>query len=181
MDQNKRLWEVCAEFHGHECGGLTIGFKAALYVMETMGLKRTENGCVDPCEDLVCVAENTSCSVDGIRAGLNCTENRGTLSFHITGEQAFTVFNRRTREAMRIVLKARPEGITREQSFAYYQEMEPVEMFDRQPVDIKLPETTWDEESYVCDRCGETGGANWFRFVDGKPLCLDCFAELEEQ
>lgn len=180
MERNKHLWEKCAEFHGHECGGLTIGYKAALYVMEAMGLKRGEDGCVDPGEDLACVAENTSCSVDGIRVGLNCTENGGTLSFHMTGEQAFTIFNRRTREAMRIVLKARPEGITREQSFAYYQSMDPGEMFDCQPVDIKLPEAIQSDETYVCSVCGETGGANWFRFVGGKPLCLDCFAEQEE-
>ena len=31
MDENKVLWKKCVEFHGHECGGLTIGYKAALY------------------------------------------------------------------------------------------------------------------------------------------------------
>ena len=31
MDENKELWEKCAAFHGHVCGGLTIGYKAALY------------------------------------------------------------------------------------------------------------------------------------------------------
>ena len=24
-------WKKCVEFHGHECGGLAIGYKAALY------------------------------------------------------------------------------------------------------------------------------------------------------
>ena len=28
MDENKALWKKCVEFHGHECGGLTIGYKA---------------------------------------------------------------------------------------------------------------------------------------------------------
>ena len=27
MDENKVLWKKCVEFHGHECGGLTIGYK----------------------------------------------------------------------------------------------------------------------------------------------------------
>ena len=31
MDENKELWNKCAAFHGHVCGGLTIGYKAALY------------------------------------------------------------------------------------------------------------------------------------------------------
>ena len=25
-------WETCVQFHGHACGGLTIGYKAACYV-----------------------------------------------------------------------------------------------------------------------------------------------------
>lgn len=38
-----RLWEKCVAFHGHECGGLTIGFQAALYAIELLGLKPEEN------------------------------------------------------------------------------------------------------------------------------------------
>ena len=29
----KTIWEKCVAFHGHECGGLTIGYKAALYAI----------------------------------------------------------------------------------------------------------------------------------------------------
>ena len=28
---NKELWEKCVEFHGHECPGLAIGYKARLF------------------------------------------------------------------------------------------------------------------------------------------------------
>ena len=177
---NNRLWEKCAEAHGHECGGLTIGFKAALYIVEIMGLKQDEDGCVCGDEELICVAENQACSVDAIRVVLGCTEKRGNLIFNLTGEQAYTVCNRRTREAVRIVLCDRPEGITREQSFAYYQSREPREMFERQTVHFTMPEIAGKSETYTCSVCGESAAANWFRFVDGKPLCLDCFAEREE-
>lgn len=176
----KRLWEKCAEFHGHECGGLTIGYKAALYVIELMGLAQDEDGCVTAPEELVCVAENKACSVDAIRVVLGCTEEKGNLIFHLTDSQVYTVFNRRTREAVRIVLKERPAGITREQSFAYYQSMEPQEMFERQPVSFSMPESADNNVFYTCSVCGESAAASWFRFVDGKPLCLDCFAEREE-
>ena len=175
---NHRLWEKCAERHGHECGGLTIGYKAALYVMELMGLQRSEDGCA--IADLVCVAENQACSVDAIRVALGCTEERGNLVFHLTGEQSYTFFNRTTREAVRIVLKDRPEGITREQSFAYYQSREPREMFERQSVNYAMPEIAGEKESYTCSVCGESAAASWFRFVDGKPLCMDCYAERED-
>ncbi len=36
-EEKKELWEQCAKFHGHVCGGLTIGYKAALYAMELFG------------------------------------------------------------------------------------------------------------------------------------------------
>ena len=38
MDE-KELWEKCAAFHGHECGGLTIGYKASLYAIRLLGLE----------------------------------------------------------------------------------------------------------------------------------------------
>lgn len=37
MDK-KELWEKCVAFHGHECGGLTIGYKAALYAADLLEL-----------------------------------------------------------------------------------------------------------------------------------------------
>ena len=180
MDTKKLLWEKCAEFHGHECGGLTIGYKAALYVLELMKLRLDANGCISRDEEIVCVAENEACSVDAIRVILDCRAEKGNLFFHLTGEQAYTVFNRKTRESIRIVLKSRPEGLTREASFAYYQSKEPAELFDVTPVKLALPESAKPNESFVCSCCGETAGSNWIRFVDGKPLCLDCFAEQEE-
>ena len=181
MDIKKTLWEKCAEFHGHECGGLTIGYKAALYIVELMNLHLNENGCISADEELVCVSENDACSVDAIRVILGCREEKGTLIFHLTGKQVYTVFNRKTRESIRIVLKNRPEGLTREGSFEYYQSKEPREIFDVTPVKIVMPESAKLHESYVCSCCGETAGANWIRFVDGKPMCLDCIAEQEEE
>ena len=180
MDKNQILWEKCAEFHGHECGGLTIGYKAALYAAELLCLRRGEDGCVMPTEDLLCVAENKTCSVDAIRVALGCREERGNLVFHMTDTQAFTVFDRARRQAVRLVLLPPPEGLTRETSFAYYQSREPRELFRQQPVRYDLPESAREQRTCVCEVCGESGSADWFRFVDGKALCLDCFAEREE-
>ena len=49
MKQMKN-WEDCVAFHGHSCGGLTIGYKAALYAMELLelvGLSRKKNNRLD--------------------------------------------------------------------------------------------------------------------------------------
>ena len=75
---------------------------------------------------------------------------------------------------MRLVLRDRPEGMTREESFAYYQAQEPADLFDVKPATIALPEKAKLFDSYRCACCGETTGANWIRLVDGQTLCLDC-------
>ena len=36
---NKKIWETCVAFHGHECGGLTIGYQAALYAVRAAGTR----------------------------------------------------------------------------------------------------------------------------------------------
>jgi len=178
MDMNATLWEACAAFHGHECGGLTLGYKAALYAVERLHLRRDESGCVSPEEDILCVAENNACSVDAIRVILGCREERGNLLFHLTGQQAYTVIDRRARQAIRIALTDRPEGLTREGSFAYYQSKAPSQLFEAVPVKLDLPPDP--RRTFVCSRCGETAGGDWVRFVNGEPLCLDCIAEQEE-
>ena len=57
MDENKVLWEKCAAFHGHVCGGLTIGYKAALYAIELLDLSFSED------EQVVCITENDACCI----------------------------------------------------------------------------------------------------------------------
>ena len=57
-DENKELWKKCAAFHGHVCGGLTIGYKAALYAMELLEMEFSED------EQIVCIAENDACGVE---------------------------------------------------------------------------------------------------------------------
>ena len=46
MEKNineKELWKKAAAFHGHVCGGLTIGYKAALYAIELLDLTFSED------------------------------------------------------------------------------------------------------------------------------------------
>ena len=167
-------WKDCAQFHGHECGGLTIGYKASLLAIELLKLEFSDD------EQVVCIAENDACGLDAIQVMLGCSIGKGNLLFHMRGKSAYSFYNRKTGESVRLVLKPTPAGMTREQSFAYYQSKAPGELFDRQTVNVVLPENGRSSETYVCAICGETGGANWFRFVDGKPLCLDCIAEQED-
>ena len=136
-----KTWQDCVAFHGHECGGLTIGYKASLYAIELLNLEFSDD------EQVVCIA----------------------------GKQAFSFYNRKTGKSVRLVLKPKPEGMTREESFAYYQACKPAQMFDVKEATICLPEKARLFDSYTCNCCGETTGANWVRLVGDQTLCLDCY------
>ncbi len=178
MDENKELWQKCKEFHGHECGGLTIGYKAALYAIELLGLKLGGGGnagCLSSDEEIVCISENDACGCDAIQVIMGCSIGKGNLLFHMRGKQAFSFYNRLDNRSVRLVLKPRPEGMTREESFNYYQQLQPCEMFEVKEVRQALPIRAKMFDSYVCDCCGETTGANWIRLSGAKKLCLDCY------
>ena len=115
-EEKKALWEQCVEFHGHVCGGLTIGYKASLYAMELLRLNFSQD------EEVVCIAENDACGVDAVQVVLGCSVGKGNLLFHIRGKQAFSFFNRKTGKSVRLVLKDRPAFASKEESFAYLQE-----------------------------------------------------------
>lgn len=97
-------WETCVQFHGHACGGLTIGYKAACYAAELLELSFSGD------EQVVCIAENDACGVDAIQALLGCSIGKGNLLFHMRGKQAFSFYNRATGKSVRLVLRPRPEG-----------------------------------------------------------------------
>ena len=164
-----KTWNDCVAFHGHECGGLTIGYKASLYAIGLLNLEFSDD------EQVVCIAENDACGVDGIQVMLGCRIGKGNLLFHMRGKSAYSFYNRKTGKSVRLVLKPKPEGMTREASFAYYQACKPEEMFDVKETTIQLPEKARLFDSYACDCCGETTGANWIRLAGGKKLCLDCY------
>ena len=168
-----KTWEDCAAFHGHVCGGLTIGYKAALYAAELLDLTFSKD------EKVVCISENDACGVDAIQVMLGCSVGKGNLLFHMRGKQAFYFYNRATGKSVRLVLKPRPKEMTREESFQYYQSCEPMDMFDVKETTITLPEKARLFDSYVCDCCGESTGANWIRLAGEKKLCMDCYQEYD--
>ena len=174
MDENKELWQRAAAFHGHVCGGLTIGYKASLYAIELLGIGM-EDGVCSKDEEIVCITENDACGVDAIQAILGCTVGKGNLLFHIRGKQAFSFYTRKNGRSARLVLRPAPAGMSREESFAYYQAKEPEELFDVIPAVLAVPERARLFDSVVCESCGEVTGANWVRVAGGKHYCLDCY------
>lgn len=172
MDK-KALWEKCVAFHGHECPGLTIGYRAALYAIDLLGLRFSDD------EEVVCITENDACGVDAIQVLLGCSVGKGNLLFHMTGKQAFSIYNRKTGRSVRLVLNKPTEERTREESFDYYHTCKQEEMFLVKETTIQLPERARLFDSYVCECCGESTGANWIRLSGGKKLCVDCYQKYD--
>ena len=169
MDR-QALWDKCVAFHGHACGGLTIGFQAARYAMELLELDFSAD------EDVVCIAENDACGVDAIQVLLGCSVGKGNLLFHLRGKQAFSFYNRKTGKAVRLVLRPTPaEYQTKEERFRYLQDAAPAALFDVKPAVLALPERARLFQSHPCDGCGEVTAEHLLRLENGKKLCLDCF------
>ena len=105
--------------------------------------------------------------------GIGFCIGKGNLLFHMRGKQAFSFYDRKSGKSLRLVLKDRPESITREQSMDYYLSQTPKDLFlvkDARPI----PEKARIFRSYRCACCGEMTGENWIRLVDGEYRCLDC-------
>lgn len=167
MDKEK-LWEKAIAFHGHVCPGIAIGYQAALYAIQLLDLTFSED------EGVVCISENDACGVDAIQAILGCSVGKGNLLFHMTGKQAFSFYCRKSGKSVRLVLRQRPAGMSREESLHYIKGGEPSALFDVKETKIALPEHARLFDSYVCECCGEVTGANWIRLQGGKKLCVDC-------
>ena len=162
-------WEKCVAFHGHECGGLTIGWKAAEYAMQLLDLDFSRD------EQVVCIAENDACGIDAIQVLLGCSVGKGNLLFRMRGKQAFSFYNRSTGRSVRLVLNPKPRPMSHEESFRYYQDSAPEDLFTLKEATIPLPQPAPIFDSYRCDCCGEVAGANWIRLAGDKKLCLDCY------
>ena len=161
-------WEKCVDFHGHACGGLAIGYNAALLAMDLLDITFSDN------ESVVCISENDACGVDAIQVMLGCSIGKGNLLFHMTGKQAFNIYDRATGKSVRLVLKPKPAGMTPEESARYYFDHDCHELFQVTETKLPLPTAAKIFDSYDCECCGEKTGANWILLVNGKKLCLDC-------
>ena len=141
--------------------------------MKLLGISFSDN------EQVVCISENDACGVDAIQVMLGCSIGKGNLLFHMRGKSAYSFYNRKTGCSVRLVLKPTPAGMTREESFAYLQAGEPRDLFEVKQTAIRLPEKARLFDSYVCDCCGETTGANWIRLSGDRKLCLDCYESYD--
>lgn len=171
MCLDKELWDKCVAFHGHECPGLAIGFRACEAAREKLGISFSKD------EEVVCVTETDACGVDAIQVITGCTLGKGNLIYRDRGKQAFSFFVRSTGGSIRIVLRPIDKEMTREEKKLYLLEAPIGELFEFKRPNFELPERARIFRSIMCESCGELTAEHRIRIMEGKMLCLDCFKE----
>lgn len=169
----EKLWEEVVKFHGHECPGLAIGFKAALAAREYLDCNDSED------EELVCISENDACGVDAIQALLKCTIGKGNLIIRLTGKSVYHFYNRKNNKSVRVVLKPSVVKMERSEYKKYLLETEATKLFTSSETNIKLPEKARIFNSVFCEKCGEKTSEHLIRIQNNKKVCLDCFEEYK--
>lgn len=167
---NKELWEKAVAFHGHECPGLAIGFKACEAAAEKMGIGMSDD------EEIVCITENDACGVDAVQALLSCTIGKGNLLYHDTGKQAFSFFDRKNNKKLRVCLKTgENEGMDQTQWKEYLLNAPVDEIFTFSEPRLALPEKAKLFQTVICEICGEGAPEHKMHLQDEKIVCADCF------
>jgi formylmethanofuran dehydrogenase subunit E len=186
-------FQKAAEFHGHTCPGLAMGYRVAKYVKEHYPRAKDE--------ELVCIAENKSCSVDAIQSILGCTAGKGNLILKDNGKQVFTVYSRDNNKALRIYFKGnvfkRMDALRQKAALGELGPEEKKEMdglrsrviedilsakdadlLSVREVDIPAPAKARIYPSLKCQECGEAFMEILGRTAKGKVLCKDCFDKM---
>jgi formylmethanofuran dehydrogenase subunit E len=186
-------FKKAAEFHGHICPGLTMGYRVAKYAKEHY--PRSQD------EELVCIAENSSCSIDAVQALLGCTSGKGNLVLKDNGKQVFTFYSRDKGKALRIYFKGDilkgMDALRKKQAAGSLSSDEKKELqamragiiddilnardedvLSVREVDIPAPDKARIYPSLVCQECGEGFMEILGRTAKGKILCKDCFEKI---
>ena len=183
-----------AEFHGHYCPGLAMGYRVARYVKDYYD--KAED------EELVAIVENDSCSVDAIQYVLSCTFGKGNLIFMDHGKHVYTFYSRDHKKALRIYFKGRSISQSEIEAMRRYFEgrlteeeqkevekmredyMEYIlgagddELFEVREVDLPAPEKARIYPSMRCEECGEDFMEIKGRTAEGKVVCKDCYGKM---
>ena len=184
------------DFHGHLCPGLAMGYRVARYVKEHY--PRSED------EELVCIAENNSCSVDAVQEMLGCTFGKGNLIYRDYGKQVFTFFPRNDSRALRIYFKGDISSdmddmraryfkgelsseerlefeVMRDRAIRHLLQAPDDELLSISEVDIQTPHKARIYPTLQCQECKEGFMEIRGRTAIGKTVCKECFSRMTGQ
>ncbi len=168
-------FKKCADFHGHICPGLSIGYRAAETAMGWLRENRSED------EEIVAIVETDACSADAVQVLTGCTFGKGNFIYKDYGKMVLTLMSRNSGQGVRVAMKAgtfSPDdihqmllrkvmnGSASEEERKQFQDLhfkrscdileKPEEdLFTIKPVQMALPSKAQIAPSEPCALCGE--------------------------
>jgi len=187
-------FKKCADFHGHICPGLAIGYRSSKKAMDWLRENRADD------EEVIAIIETNACGADAVQVLTGCTFGKGNLIFKDYGKHVLTLISRKTGDGVRVSLKngaltideehqqlmgkIREGDVTdaekerfRELHWRRSREvMEKAEeaLFDVRKAHESLPPKAIVEPSKPCDRCGEPTMSAKLIAQSGMMLCREC-------
>ncbi|MDL2260792.1 FmdE family protein [Methanimicrococcus sp. OttesenSCG-928-J09] len=191
---SERNYDDAVAFHGHSCGGLALGYVAALYAKELLNLDYSED------EEVVVITETDSCTVDAIQTILGTTAGKGNLFVNNWGKTAFSFYNRKNGKSVRLIMKPdffkpSPEmdalrakvfsGTATEEETARYHELSDQrvnnilathgsEVYEVKEPQQSVPEKAKIFDNIICPICNESVGVARCIEKDGQKICQFC-------
>lgn len=191
-----KTMDKVAEFHGHVCPGLALGYRVAVAALASLGQRAVD-------EEIIAIVENDSCAVDAVQLMTGCTFGKGNLYFRDYGKQAYTFIRRPSGEAVRIAVIWEPpaetsgetaawklysagdrsEGVLRvvherkSRKIASILDAPEEEVISLRRLTVEPPPTARIYPSVRCGRCGEKTMESRARLSGGEIVCIPCFEE----
>ncbi|MBW1641909.1 MAG: formylmethanofuran dehydrogenase [Deltaproteobacteria bacterium] len=185
----------CVEFHGHLCPGLVYGYLVAKEAADLLDLHRSHD------EEVVAIAENDSCAVDGLQVILGTTAGKGNLKIENYGKNAYTILSRSHKKGYRFsrtefynykgekkekfdkLDKAISDGTASNKEKQTHKMLKTKdllsrpfdEVFSTHEIDFFMPPYAPLARSEACAKCGEmTMSTKMVSGKDGALLCIPC-------
>ncbi len=191
----KKDLKKCVEYHGHLCGGLLMGYRAANAALARLGERVAKD------EELVAIVENSACYVDAVGVLTGCTFGKGNLFFKDYGKMVMFLLSRETGRGVRVAFNPAAGGM-RDQRFpelmnkvfagkatpeekAYFKKAKAererrlltapdAELLRVRNVKVALPPRARIFQSVKCAECGELAMEGRLKKTKAGPVCLEC-------
>jgi formylmethanofuran dehydrogenase subunit E len=185
-----------ADFHGHLCPDLVIGYRAGQTALARLTLELIY------WQNLRVIVENTTSAIDAVQLLTGCTLGNHRLLLYDYGKHAYTFIYGKD-EGLRLSL--RPEALPESSHFLALEERIQTEqatmletaryqallderiatlldisadaLFSAQRVAVEWPEDPLTSALALCDGCGELVVETHLISSDGKQLCRTCSAK----
>ena len=124
--------EECVKFHGHLCGGVTMGYVLSRYAMDKLGADRGA--------DLYCTAEFHNCMIDAVQCVTGCTMGKKNLVIEDKGNKAMTIVWKESGEGFRVSIDIKlPEGVSKSEAVDMILASDPEQICRAEAVKICIP------------------------------------------